>query len=405
MKAETPDQSKFVSADPDINPYEMWEAVRRGPGVAEAGLSAAGRPQYWVTTAEAAEAVLRDHERFSSRINAETMGEVMGRVNLVALDGEEHRRYRDLVARAFRPSALEHWGAELIEPAVHGLLDAIAPKGRAELVSELTHVYPVLIIATILGVPVEDYEKFQAWAEGINHGPTDYSKSLPASRALVEYLRPIVEDRKANHRGDLISDLVHAEVDGHRLDDEHIYSFLRLLLPAGAETTYRALGNALYALLTHPEVMAEVRADRSLVPMVAEETIRWETSVTLVNREAVVDTEVCGVRIPAGASVLVAVGSANRDEARYPDGDRWDPHRPPRPHLGFGTGRHQCLGMHLARLELRIALNAVLDRLPNLRLDPDEPPPRIVGFAFRSPDRLPVLFDPTPAPPTAISRQ
>jgi cytochrome P450 len=395
MRAEMPRQEKFVSADPDIDPYAIWAPLRSGPGVAEAGVGATGRPQFWVTTAEAAERVLRDHETFSSRINAETMGEVMGRVNLVALDGEEHRRYRDLVARAFRPSALAHWGEELIGPAVHGLLDRIAPRGRAELVAELTHVYPVLIIATILGVPVADYEKFQAWAEGINHGPTDYSKSLPASRALVEYLRPIVEDRRRHHRGDLISDLVHAEVDGHHLDDEHVYAFLRLLLPAGAETTYRALGNALYALLTHPEVMDEVRADRSLVPMVAEETIRWETSVTLVNREAVVDTEVCGVRIPAGSSVLVAVGSANRDESRYADPDRWDPHRPPRPHLGFGTGRHQCLGMHLARLELRIALDAVLDRLPNLRLDPDEPPPRIVGFAFRSPDRLPVLFDPT----------
>ncbi|MER3453265.1 MAG: cytochrome P450 [Chloroflexota bacterium] len=394
MEAGRVDVSKLVRGDPDLDPYAIWEAIRRGPGVAAAGPSASGRQQFWVTTAEGADRVLRDHGTFSSRINAETMGEVMGRVNLVALDGEEHRRYRDLVAGAFRPSALERWGDELIAPAVHGLLDAIAPRGRAELVAELTHVYPVLIIATILGVPVADYEKFQAWAEGINHGPTNPAKSLPASRALTEYLRPIVEDRKRTHRGDLISDIVHAEVDGHRLDDEHIYAFLRLLLPAGAETTYRALGNALYALLTHPGVMEEVRADRSLIPMVAEETIRWETSVTVVNRVAVTDTEVCGVPIPAGSSVLVAVGSANRDPARWPDPDKWDPHRPPRPHLGFGTGRHQCLGMHLARLELRIALDAVLDRLPDLRLDPDEPPPRIVGFAFRSPDRLPVLFGP-----------
>jgi cytochrome P450 len=253
----------------------------------------------------------------------------------------------------------------------------------------------VQIIAAILGVPVEDYAQFQHWADDINLGPTDLARSLPAAAAMKEYLAPIVADRRASPRGDLISDLVTAEVEGHMLADGHLYGFLRLLLPAGAETTFRAMGSLLLALLEHPEALAEVDGDRALIPVAIEETLRWETSVTLVNREAVHDVELSGVTIPQGASVLVATASANHDESRYDRADEWDLHRKPKPHMAFGTGRHQCLGMHLARLEMRVALEGILDRLPNLRLDPDEPAPLRQGFAFRSPDRLPVLFTPT----------
>jgi cytochrome P450 len=186
---------------------------------------------------------------------------------------------------------------------------------------------------------------------------------------------------------------VTAEIDGERLSDEHIYGFLRLLLPAGAETTFRALGNALLALLSRPEVFERVRNDRSLIDAVIEETLRWETSVTMVNRETACPVAFGDVTVPAGASVIVCTGSANHDEARYDNGEEWDLDRPAQAHLAFGTGRHQCLGMHLARLELRVGLNAILDRLPGLRLDPDAPPPHIEGHAFRSPPTLPVLFD------------
>jgi cytochrome P450 len=153
------------------------------------------------------------------------------------------------------------------------------------------------------------------------------------------------------------------------------------------------LGSLLHSLLTHPGALEEVRADRALVGAAIEETLRFETSVTIVNREPLEDADVGGCVIPAGVSLLVATGSANHDESRYERPEEWDLHRPPTPHLAFGTGRHQCLGMHLARLELRIALEEVLERLPGLRLDPDDPPPPITGFAFRSPPRLPVVFD------------
>jgi cytochrome P450 len=154
------------------------------------------------------------------------------------------------------------------------------------------------------------------------------------------------------------------------------------------------MGNALVALLSHPDDLARVAADPdALLTAVIEETLRWETSVTMVSRVATVDTEVAGCAIPAGSPVNVVTGSANHDATRFPDPEHWSLDRLAQHHLAFGTGPHQCLGMHLARLELRAGLGAVLRRLPNLRLDPSAPPPVIEGYAFRGPDALNVVYD------------
>jgi cytochrome P450 len=153
------------------------------------------------------------------------------------------------------------------------------------------------------------------------------------------------------------------------------------------------MGSTLLALLTHPGLKDRVIADPDLLDGVIEEVLRWETSVTMVNRETNEPIEICGVQVPKGASVICCTGSANHDESRYEDSESFDPDREPKPHIAFGTGRHQCLGMHLARLELRVGITAVLDRLPNLRLDPDAPSVAVEGVAFRSPPSLPVLFD------------
>ncbi len=374
--------------------YGFWATSRRhDPVMAVEGL---GRDMWLLSRFADVDEVLRDAERFPSRINADTMGPVMGTV-ILAMDGEEHRRHRNLVARAFRPSALVRWEDELIAPTIHRLLDTIVGLGRSDLVADVTGRYPVQVIAGVLGVPTDDYELFQRWGLEISMGPEDYDVSMAASRAMREYLTPLVEQRKAHPGDDLVSDIVTAEIDGERLSDEHIYGFLRLLLPAGAETTFRAFGNCLLALLSDPPVLERVRLDRTLIDAVIEETLRWETSVTMVNRETACPVEISGVAVPAGASVVCATGSANHDETRYDNPEVWDLDRTPVGHLAFGTGRHQCLGMHLARLELRVGLNAVLDRLPGLRLDPSADPVRVEGLAFRSPPRLPVLFDTGPA--------
>jgi cytochrome P450 len=176
------------------------------------------------------------------------------------------------------------------------------------------------------------------------------------------------------------------------LSDEEIFSFLRLLLPAGAETTYRASGNFLFGLLTHPDQLDALRADRSLMPQAVEEAIRWETPLLITTRRCTSDTELAGVEIPAGANVIAHLGSANHDETRWDRAEVFDIHREPQPQIAFGAGPHMCLGIHLARLELRVAVNRLLDRLPGLRLDPDGDDPHIHGERFRSPTALPVLL-------------
>jgi len=373
-------------------PYPIWEQARRECPVFRTEGGFTDRPSYHITKFADVERVLRDGQDFSSSINAEHIGQFMGDL-ILAMDGKEHRAYRNLVAHAFRASSLERWDEELVRPTINRLIDDFASLGRADLVRDITSKYPVQVICGLAGVPVDDSAQFHQWSEEVNTGPLNPPRGMAASQAMRDYLAPIVEDRRENPRDDLISDLVTAEIDGHTLDDEKIYGFLRLLLPAGAETTFRVIGNALVALLTHPDVMTRVAADHTLIPAVIEETLRWETSVTQVSRVAARDTEVNGCPIPVGSPIAVLTASANHDEARYEDPAEFRLDRPAQNHMSFGTGQHQCLGMHLARLELRAGLETILDRLPNLRLDPDEPAPLIEGFAFRGPTAIPVLFD------------
>jgi cytochrome P450 len=395
-----------ADADPEedsFDIYDYWAEFRRDQSVGRFG---GDESDIWLVSKYAdVELVLRDPKRFSSRVNADTMGPVMGTV-ILAMDGDEHRRYRNLVARAFRPSALVRWEDELIAPTIHRLLDRLVGQGRSDLVAEITSQFPVQVIAEVLGVPSEAHGRFHAWALDMNKGPDDYPVSTAASAEMRQYLTPIVEDRKLHPTDDLISDIVTAEMDGERLSDEHIYGFLRLLLPAGAETTFAAMGSCLFALLSRPEVLDRVRADPGLLDNVIEETLRWETSVTMVNRETTCPVEIDGVAVPKGVSLVCATGSANRDESRYTDPETWDLDRHEPAHIAFGTGRHRCLGMHLARMELRIGLGALLHRLVGLRFDDDAAPggahpARIEGLAFRSPPQLPVVFDSVRAGPGA----
>jgi cytochrome P450 len=335
--------------------------------------------------------VLRDHETYSSRVLLDFMGPVLGRA-IIAMDEPEHRAYRALVAPAFRPKLLARWERELVLRVVDELIDSFATLGRADLVRRLTFAFPVRVIARILGLPERDYQKFQRWSLELISMVVSWDRGLAAYESLRAYFAEQVRQRRARPEDDLISEMISIEVDGERLDDEDIFAFLVLLLPAGIETTYRSLGNLLFALLTHPDQLAEVVQHPELRGAAIEEGLRWETPLVLMPRQAVRDTQLAGVDIPAGAHLTVFLGSANRDELRYADPDRFDIHRPVVPHASFGSGPHMCLGMHLARMETRVALDAVLERLPNLRLDPDAEPPRIIGTAFRSPTTLPVLF-------------
>ena len=336
------------------------------------------------------DAILRDPETFSSELYMNSMGLVMG-PTVLGMDGREHHSHRGLIASAFRRRAIEDWTVKLIEPTVHELIDRFAPRGRADIVREFTFQFPVRIIAKMLGIPSEDYGRFSRLSIELISIAVAPEKGMAASAALRDYFSEIVEERRKDPKGDLISTLATTEIDGERLPDENIYGFLRLLLPAGAETTYRLLGNLLFGLLTTGQV-GEVLEDRSLLPDGIEEALRWEAPVQVVAREPKRDVEIAGFPIPAGAAMTLCLGSANRDDTVFDDPDRFDLHRDAHAHLAFAEGPHRCLGEHLARAETTVAVNALLDRLEGLELDPGDADPHVHGLAFRSPTTLPVRF-------------
>jgi cytochrome P450 len=277
---------------------------------------------------------------------------------------------------------------------VNELIDAFAGDGHADLIPQLTFALPVRVIARVLGLPEADWPRFLRLSTQLIAGMRNWEGAVAASRELRGYFGEIIADRRRNTRDDLVSQLIAAEVDGRRLSDDEIYPFLLLLLPAGAETTYRSSSNLLFGLLSRPSFLNAVRDDRGLVPQAIEEALRWETPLLTVARTATRDVVLGGVLIPAGSFVAVSLGAANRDPGRYVSPSDFDIFREGKAHLSFGDGAHKCLGMHLARLEMRVLLNAVLDRLPGLRLDPAAEDVHIHGLIFRSPPNLPVLFDP-----------
>jgi cytochrome P450 len=312
---------------------------------------------------------------------------------ILGMDDPEHRTQRNLVSHAFRERALARWEPEFIGPIVDEQIERFVGDGQADLVRQLTFEFPVRVIARLLGLPEEDFPQFQRWSVELIGLVADIDRGLAASESLRQYFARVVAERRARPAEDVISDLVAAEVDGEKLTDEAIYSFLRLLLPAGAETTYRSSGNLLYLLLTHPDQLEAVRADRSLLPQAIEEGLRCEPPLLTINRTTTCEVELGGMTLGPGESITPHIGSANHDETRWDEPETFDIFRPSIPHIAFAHGPHMCLGMHLARLETRVLMNRVLDRLPGLTFDPGDADPHIRGDVFRSPTSLPVRFD------------
>jgi cytochrome P450 len=368
--------------------------VMRGNPFAETSTQQVGDFGVTVLGYEECQQVLIHPDTFSSSIYDQIMGPVMGRT-LLELGGAEHRASRALVSPSFRSALLERWRSELVEVVVHELIDRFAPRGQAELVREFTFAFPVQVIARMLGLPRSDYPRFQRLSIELLNVVYDWNRGIAASASLKEYFGKILADRRRHPQDDLVSTLAESEIDGTRLTDDEIFAFLLLILPAGVETTYRSSGNLLVALLTEPALLDAVRTDRSMVRGAIEEGLRWEPPITSVVRVAARDCELGGIAIPSGTTVNISVAAANRDPARYPDPDRFDPTRKNIAHLTFGGGPHLCLGMHLARMEATVAINALLDRLPDLRLDSSAPAPSVVGMAFRSPAAIRVEFTPS----------
>jgi cytochrome P450 len=370
---------------------ENLEAELLDPdGTAEVGPAVA--PEVFTAFSyDAVQTVLRDGETFSSAGYADVMGTVMGHT-ILEMDEPEHHTYRGLVQQAFSRKAMERWETEAVGPIVDECIDAFVDRGEAELVRELTLPFPVNVIARLLGLPRNDLPQFHRWAIELISVSFDWDRGTRASGQLRDYFAGVLAERRAHPADDLMSTLAAAELDGQHLTDEEIFAFLRLLLPAGAETTYRSSSNLLFGLLTNPDQLDALCADRALMPQAIEEGLRWEPPLTTIVRTATRDTVVEGVDVPAGAVVITNMGSANHDEKYWERAEEFDIHRDQRQHLAFAFGPHMCLGMHLARMETRVLLERIFDRLPNLRLDPAAEAPHITGMTFRAPPALPVLF-------------
>jgi len=297
--------------------------------------------------------------------------------------------FRD--GRAFKSKALARWEPTIVRPICNALIDEFIDTGEADLVRNFTFEFPTRVIAQLLGLPAEDLPMFRKRAVQLISYNVNYERAFEASAMLKDYFVNQIGQRKSKPTEDIIGDLVAAEIDGEKLSDEAIYSFLRLLLPAGLETTYRSSGNLLYLLLTHPGQFAAVQADRGLIAAAIEEGLRFETPLTTVQRFTTQDTELEGVKIPARSVIGVCIGSANRDERRWERSEEFDIFRKHMPHISFAAGEHTCLGLHLARLETRVALECLLNRLTNVTLLTDDDP-HIHGQPFRSPNALPVTF-------------
>jgi cytochrome P450 len=338
---------------------------------------------------------LIDSEHFSSKVYDRGSVKTMGTGAINSLDPPEHVVHRKIVQSAFSKRAMSRWQHEIVEPLVDGRLsDEYVADGRSELMRDFCHTYPISVIHYILGLPAEDLAQVHRWAVGL----LLYRTQLDIAIACADRIRDLVAEhvalRRTEPRDDMISTLCHARLsDGSRMTDEEINTFLRTFLNAGSETTSSALGSLFWHLLRNRDQLELVRADHRLVDAAIDESLRLEPPLGMTWRLCVEDVELGGVRIRAGSPVAVCIAAANRDPRHFADPDRFHVRRSQQAHITFGHGRHLCLGQHIARMELSVALTRFLERLPGLRLDEEAPAPNERGFLFRSPGSLPVQWD------------
>jgi cytochrome P450 len=360
------------------------------------GLPEADREHFSVFSWAECDAIYRNEEVFrSAPLGADvvpvdehtSMRDAILKSSMLVMNGPPHRRYRALVQPSFTPARMTWWIDHWIDETVQSLIDGFVHDGRADLNVEFAALIPVATITSSFGLSIDQALEVRSSLLGLG------------GRNMVELLRPVIATRREEPQDDLVSVLCQAEVtddDGTtvRLNDTEILAFSFLLLTAGSGTTWKQMGTTLLALLTTPGALDAVRADRSLVKLAVEESLRWEPTDPAFGRWVARDTEIAGVRIPAESVVHVVLGAANRDPARWERPDEFDITRKLQQSFAFGNGPHICLGMHVARAEMHTAINAVLDRLPNLRLDPDAEPASIFGLYERGPTHVPAIWDP-----------
>lgn len=349
---------------------------------------------------------LRDEEFFSAGLQGEGLGDFTKEGNLIIHKEAEHRRLRGPMSRVLSPVTLNRWRESFIEPQIRSHVEALRAKGEADLVREFSLQFPVDVIYRVLGYPEDRAmaERFAGYAIRLLLGATDpnefpvaYRIAQEAADALYDETIEIVRNRRA--KGAEGDDMMSSLIRSGEFDDHMVTMLVRGVLPAAAETTTRTFGSLLLLLMDHPEALAQVRADRSLMNRAINESMRLEPVATFAPRETLHDVTLSGVDIPAGTALDLCLASGNRDEDVFENPDVFDIHRTQTmPMLSFGSGAHICLGASVARLEITVAMNAVLDILPNIRRDPSKPKSRIRGLSLRGPDDLYVKWDTSAAP-------
>ncbi len=367
-------------------------------------------PIWFVTRYADAQQILLDDRRFTrdprSVFTMEELEQNLGvpdpqvdrmmNNHMLNRDGEDHRRLRSLVSKAFTPRVIQSMRPR-IEAIAHHLLDKVLDAGRMELVSDYAFPLPITVIAELLGIPLHNQNQFRIWSNAFVRPAVTPDQQQEAMRLLLEfagYMQTLVAERRRQPGNDLLSGLIHAEEGGDRLDESELFSMLSLLIVAGHETTVSLIGNAVLSLLRHPTVRHEINENPDVIPSAIEELLRYDSPVErALTRFVTADTEVGGQQLKRRDLVIVVLSSANRDEAQFASPAELDIHRKHNTHIAFGKGVHYCLGAPLARLEGEVALRVLFQRIPDLALDiaPEELEWRDVPL-FHSLARLPVKW-------------
>jgi cholest-4-en-3-one 26-monooxygenase len=388
-------------------PHEAFALLRRLAPVHWHELDNQKAPGFWAVTKHAdVRAVSRDTETFSS----EAMGTFIAdptpeglaamRMTLLNMDPPRHNRYRRLVSRGFTPRMIRLL-EEQIDQRAREIVDAVCEKGEIDLVAEVSCEMPAQMICDMIGVPAEDRAQIVEWTNTMVGFDDPYWQNTPeagevAAAEIYAYCAQLAEDRRANPRDDILSLLVHAEVDGERLSPEELNMFFVILAVAGNETTRNLITHSVRALIDHPETRDKLIAQPELWDSAVEEFLRWGSSIHNFRRTATRDTVLRGQEIAAGDKVVVYYLSANFDEEVFDDPYTLDVTRNPNDHLTFGGGgEHYCLGAGLARSEIKAMVRELITRLPDLEMVGE--PVRMRSDFINGVNRMDVRFTPQPA--------
>ncbi len=375
-------------------PYETWAWMREHAPVYHDPNS-----DIWAVTRHAdVLAVERNPTDFSSKRSPRPHGDPLPM--MISMDNPEHHRRRVLVQRGFTPKRVGEHEARITAICAE-IIDRVCERGECDLVWDIAAPLPLLMIADLLGFPPEAYDDLLEWSDDLMRGttgtptPEAQLKSMHAGMAFREYQLKVIADRRANPTDDLVSTLVHSEIDGSRLDDESIVQETLLILIGGDETTRHVITGGTLALMEFPDQAQILRDEPDTMLTGVEELLRWVSPIKNMSRTVQRDLEFGGHQMKAEDQVIVVYPSANRDAAVFTDPDRLDVRRDPNPHLAFGFGPHFCLGASLARLELKVMFTEILRRLPDLRLADGAVLPWRNSNFITGPEAMPVVFTPT----------